>query len=104
MGGDLDINLDQHILMSGSTISPQDLHEAAEQFKQASKDTLGIAKRLEDVADQLEKKWAGASKQVFYQQYQQWSQASGGFAVLLNNIAQELHTMADRYEHVDRKF
>ena len=91
-------------MMSGSMISPQDLHEAAEQFRQAGKDTLEIAKRLEKVTGQMEKKWEGASKQVFYQQYQQWNESSGGFAVLLNNIAQELHAMAERYEHVDQKF
>ncbi len=90
--------------MSGATVSPPDLHEAAEQFKQASKDTLEIAERLDKVTGQLEKKWESASKQVFYQQYQQWSQASGSFAMLLNNIAQELHAMAERYEHIDQKF
>jgi WXG100 family type VII secretion target len=90
--------------MSGAKISPQDLHEAAKEFQNAGKDTLEIAKRLEKITSQLEKKWDGASKQVFYKQYQQWSQASGGFAVLLNNISQELHAMAERYEHVDQKF
>ncbi len=90
--------------MSGATISPQDLHEVAEQFMQAGKDTLEIAKRLENVTSQLEKKWAGANKQVFYEQYQQWNQASGSFAILLSNIAQELNAMAERYEHVDQKF
>lgn len=46
-------------MMSGSMISPQDLHEAAEQFRQAGKDTLEIAKRLEKVTGQMEKKWEG---------------------------------------------
>ena len=90
--------------MSGAKISPQDLHEAAKEFQEASKDTLEIAKRLENIINRLEGNWDGASKQVFYKQYQQWSQASGGFAILLNNISQELHAMADRYEHVDQKF
>jgi WXG100 family type VII secretion target len=90
--------------MSNTKIPTQDLHEAAEEFKQAGNDTMEIAKRLEKVASQLEKKWGGASKQVFYQQYQQWNQLSGGFAILLNNIAQELHAMAERYEDVDQKF
>ncbi len=90
--------------MSGATVSPQDLHEAAEEFKKAGQDTSEIAKRLDKVIGQLEKKWEGASKQVFYQQYEQWGQASGGFETLLNNIARELHAMAERYEHVDKKF
>ncbi len=87
-----------------SAISPQDLHHAAEEFAKASSDTLEIAKRLENVATHLEKKWEGAAKQVFYQQYKEWHHASGGFAALLSNIAKELRAMAERYEQVDRKF
>jgi WXG100 family type VII secretion target len=90
--------------MSGSTIYSHDLHEAAEQFKLASKDTLEISKRLDNTISQLDKKWEGASKQVFYKQYQQWSQAEEGFMIFLNSIAQELNAMADRYEQIDQKF
>lgn len=87
-----------------STISPSDLHHAAEEFTRASSDTLEIAKRLENVTGSLEKKWEGAAKQVFYQQYKEWRQISGGFASLLGNIAKELHAMAERHEQVDKKF
>jgi len=87
-----------------NTISPPDLHHAAEEFARASNDTLEIAKRLENITGCLEKKWEGAAKQVFYQQYKEWHQVSGGFASLLSNIAKELHAMAERHEHIDQKF
>jgi WXG100 family type VII secretion target len=85
-------------------ISPQDLHHAAEEFSQASSDTLEIAKRLDNVTGSLEKKWAGAAKQAFFQQYKEWRQVSAGFAVLLSNIAKELDGMAEHYEQVDKNF
>jgi WXG100 family type VII secretion target len=87
-----------------ATISSQDLNGAAEEFSKASKETLEIAKRLEHATGLLQKKWEGAAKQVFYSQYKEWHQAAGGFAMLLSNIARELHAMAERYEHVDDKF
>ena len=82
-------------------IPSSDLHQAAEEFSKAKKETLAIIKRLEKTTTALEDQWAGATKQVFYKHYQDWMQQMEGFNHLLGVISQEMHAMADRFEDID---
>jgi WXG100 family type VII secretion target len=82
-------------------IPPTELHQAAEEFSKAKKETEAIIKRLEKTTSSLEDQWGGATQQVFYKHYKDWMQQVEGFNHLLGVISQEMHAMADRFEDID---
>jgi len=84
-------------------LSPNDLHSAAEEFSKAHKELQTILERLSDTMASLEDKWSGTSQQMFYKYYTEWQTHIEGFNHLLDVAAKEMHAMADRFEHLDKK-
>ncbi len=89
--------------MTEIIIHGEDLHEAASQFKTASKDMLTSMKTLDDSVTGLEKKWAGATQQVFYTKYKDLHRSMQGISALMGNIARELDALADRMSSIDEE-
>ena len=88
--------------MAELVISSEDLHRAAREFAQASKDSQAVIKRLEKATGVLEEKWSGVTQEMFYKHYREWRSQMGGFAILLNGISQQLNAIADRFDQADR--
>lgn len=88
--------------MSEIQISPIELQEAAEEFRQASMDSQALMDRLDTTMDGIERKWSGSAQQVFYQSYAQWRVHFSGLAMLLGDISQELEALAERFLREDR--
>jgi WXG100 family type VII secretion target len=89
--------------MSEILIHGDDLQQAASQFKSAGKKIATSQKDLDDAISSLEKKWSGASQQIFYRKYKDLHQAMEGMSALMNNIANELVAMADHMSNIDTK-
>lgn len=83
-------------------IPSEELHVVAKEFSTASKESQAIIDRLDKATKNLEEKWAGATQQVFYKHYTDWQAHMRIYATLLNNIAQELHGLAERFEQIDK--
>lgn len=83
-------------------IPSDELHFVAKEFASASKESQVILDRLEKATNQLEGKWAGATRQVFYKHYVEWQIHMRNQASILNNIAQEIHGLAERFEKLDK--
>ena len=88
--------------MADLLVQPEELCKTAQEFLKASKELLTINKRLSESTGELEKKWAGATRQVFYKRYEELKQYMEGMSGLMKNISQELQAMAERYEHADQ--
>jgi WXG100 family type VII secretion target len=83
-------------------VPAEELHIVASEFSTASKESQVIIDRLGKVTKQLEEKWVGATQQAFYKHYTEWEAHMRIYATLLNNIADELHGLAERFEKIDR--
>jgi WXG100 family type VII secretion target len=83
-------------------IQPEELYKTAQDFLKASKDLMAINKRLNKSTGELEKKWAGASRQVFYKRSEELKQYMEGMSGLMKNISQEMQAMAERFERADK--
>jgi WXG100 family type VII secretion target len=83
-------------------IKPEELYKTAQEFLKASNELLAINKRLSESTGELEKKWAGASKQVFYKRSEELKQYMEGMSGLMKNISQEMQAMAERFERADQ--
>lgn len=88
--------------MADLLIQPEELYKSAQDFLKASKDLQTINKRLSRSTSNLEKKWAGASRQVFYKRYEELKQYMEGMSGLMKNISQEMQAMAERFERADQ--
>jgi WXG100 family type VII secretion target len=88
--------------MTDLLIQPEELYKSAQDFLKASKDLEMINKRLSRTTSNLEKKWAGASRQVFYKRYEELKQYMEGMSGLMKNISQEMQAMAERFEKADQ--
>lgn len=88
--------------MNDMSLHTDELRQGAEEFSQAGKELQEIVKHLDETTQALERKWSGASQQVFYQQYGELRQYVDGFTVLLANISKEMHAIAERFEKADR--
>jgi len=83
-------------------IQPDELYKTAQEFLKASNELMAINKRLSESTGELEKKWAGASQQVFYKRSEELKQYMEGMSGLMKSISQEVHAMAERFEHADQ--
>jgi WXG100 family type VII secretion target len=88
--------------MSEFAVQPDELRRSAGDFDQAGKDIAEVIKKLDDSTGELEKKWEGASRQVFFKQYKQMRGYIEAISSLMANISTEMKAMADRYEEADR--
>ena len=87
--------------MAEILIHGDDLQQAAGQFKQAGSNMQASMKDLDKTISVLEKKWSGSTQQVFYRKYKDLHQAMEGMSALMNNIALEMSTMAERMKDID---
>lgn len=87
--------------MSEITIPGEELQKTAAQFVKSGKDLAVSMKELDDAISSLERKWSGSTQQIFYQKYKDLHQAMEGMRVLMNNVALEMNTMADRMQRID---
>jgi WXG100 family type VII secretion target len=87
--------------MTSLKVRVEDLHVAAKEFGEASKESQATLLRMEKAMTTLESKWSGASQQVFYREYKEVKTVMGGMAILLKQIARELTVLADEYKRAD---
>ena len=89
--------------MARILVTPEEVHNVANQFSQASQESQDMINRLESTMSNLEPQWEGMMKQRFYQEYQNWRNQMRSFVDLLNQIGQELHAIADRFAAADQQ-
>ena len=89
--------------MARILVTPEEVHNVANQFSQASQESQDMINRLESTMSNLEPQWEGMTKQRFYQEYQNWRNQMRSFVDLLNQISQELHAIADRFAAADQQ-
>jgi WXG100 family type VII secretion target len=89
------------LFMSEILIHKEDLQQTASQFKNASSNILASMNELDNAISLLERKWSGSTQQIFYRKYKDLHQAMEGMNALMNNIAKEMNTMADRMNKID---
>lgn len=87
--------------MTEILIHRDDLQQAAGQFKHASSNMQVSMKDLDNAISLLERKWSGSTQQVFYRKYKDLHQAMEGLSALMNNIALDMSTMAERMNAID---
>jgi WXG100 family type VII secretion target len=83
-------------------VAPEQVHQVANQFKQASSSSQEMVTRLQTTMSNLQPEWEGMTSQRFYGEFQQWQQSMTQFVQLLNNIGQELDAIADRFAAADQ--
>jgi WXG100 family type VII secretion target len=88
--------------MTDTQVQPEELYKSAQDFSKASKDLQAINKRLIRSTSNLENKWAGASRQVFYRRFEELKEYMEGMSSLMKNISQEMQAMAERFQKADQ--
>lgn len=82
-------------------IAPEMLHEAAGAFAKAKEENQKQIKELEAAIKKVQTAWPNAANQGFFQNYKTWEEHMQGFLILLDQIAKDLHAIADRFERAD---
>lgn len=88
--------------MARIKVTPEQVHEVANQFKQASQQSQEIVNRLQSTMSSLQPEWEGMTQQRFYGEYEQWRNSMNQFVQLLQSIAQQLDAIADRFAAADQ--
>jgi WXG100 family type VII secretion target len=83
-------------------ISPEVLIEASGAFDKAKEDNQKQIKELETAIKKVQAAWPNAAKQGFFQTYKMWEEHMQGFSVLLEQIATDLHAIAERFQETDK--
>lgn len=83
-------------------IQPEQVRQTAGQFRTASQESGAIINRLQGQIGALSQEWEGVTKERFYQEFEQWQRAMAQFVELLDGIGLQLHSIAERFESVDR--
>ena len=89
--------------MTRIAITPEQVHDVANQFNGASQQSDQVVNRLESTVNGLAARWEGMAKQRFYGDYEIWRSSMRGFVQLLGEISQELHAIADRFSAADQQ-
>ena len=89
--------------MTRIAITPEQVHDVANQFNGVSQQSEQVVNRLEATVSNLAATWEGMAKQRFYGDYETWRSSMRGFVQLLNQVSQELHTIADRFSAADQQ-
>ena len=82
-------------------VLPDELFEAAKDFRDASADTSEIVTRLEERVRRLENSWSDAGEQTFHRYYREWHTHVQGFVAVLDAIAEDMEVIAQNYMSVD---
>ncbi|GEM_PF-965942 len=70
------------------TVTPDDLHVTAQQYRSAANDILGLLGSLDANASNLTSGWTGRSVASFHKLWDRWHKE-------LYDLAQAMHTIAD---------
>ena len=89
--------------MATIRISPDQVRNVANQFKQKSSESSSMASQLQSAVNGLEAEWEGLAKQRFYGDFTQWHQQMQKYAELLNSIGSELDRIATTLETTDQQ-
>ena len=89
--------------MAKITIAPEEVHQAASKFEQASGQSQEIVSSLQSLMGNMQPQWEGMTSQRFYQDYEQWRTSMTQFVELLSKIGTELHAIADRFAAADQQ-
>lgn len=88
--------------MARIKITPDQIRQVGNQFKQASQQSNDMVSKLQSTMSGMEGEWEGLTKQRFYQEFQQWRTSMNQFVELLNGIGQQLDTIAARFQAADQ--
>ena len=88
--------------MARIKITPDQVRQVGNQFKQASQQSNDMVSKLQSTMSGMEGEWEGLTKQRFYQEFQQWRTSMNQFVELLNGIGQQLDAIAARFEAADQ--
>jgi len=88
--------------MARIKITPDQVRQVGNQFKQASQQSNEMVSRLQNTMNSMEPEWEGLTKERFYQEFQQWRTSMNQFVELLNGIGQQLDAIAARFEAADQ--
>jgi WXG100 family type VII secretion target len=88
--------------MARIKVTPEEVHQVASQFKQASSQSQEMVQRLQQTMGNLQPNWEGMTQQRFYGEYEQWRNSMNQFVQLLGQIAQQLDAIADRFAQADQ--
>ena len=89
--------------MARIKITPGQVRNVANQFRQASHESSDIVNRLNSALGQLEPEWEGITKQRFWSEYQAWRNSMQQFIRLLESIGQQLDAIAARFASADQQ-
>ena len=89
--------------MARIRITPEQVHQVAVQFKQASSQSDQMVKQLTNTINNLQGEWEGMTKERFYSEFQQWSTSMRQFVQLLDQIGQQLDAIADKFRAIDEQ-
>lgn len=82
-------------------ISPETLREAGHVFLAAKEANEKQIKDLETAIKKVEAAWPNASKQNFFQTYKLWEEHMQGFTAMMDQIAKDILSIADRFSEAD---
>lgn len=89
--------------MSGRIlISPEQVDQVANQFKQSSEQSQQIVSSLTQSINGMEGQWEGMTKQRFFTEFQEASKQMQSFVQTLNSISTELTAIAQKFRSVDQ--
>jgi len=89
--------------MARILVTPEQVHEVANQFNSASQESEQMVQRLESTMGNLAPNWDGMTAQRFYGDYENWRTNMRTFVELLAQVSQELHAIADRFAAADQQ-
>lgn len=88
--------------MARIKVTPEQVHQVANQFKQASTQSQEMVSRLGSTMSGMQPEWEGMTQQRFYSDYEQWKTSMTQFVQLLNQIGTQLDAIADRFTAADQ--
>jgi WXG100 family type VII secretion target len=90
-------------MMARILVTPEQVHDVANQFNNASQESEQMVQRLEGTMNNLSPNWDGMTAQRFYGDYENWRNNMRQFVQLLAQVSQELHSIADRFAAADQQ-
>lgn len=88
--------------MTRIRITPEQVRQVGNQFKQASAQSDQMVNQLRNTINSLQGDWEGMTKERFYGEFQQWATSMTQFVQLLNQIGQQLEAIAERFRGLDQ--
>ncbi|WP_106765957.1 WXG100 family type VII secretion target [Paenibacillus faecalis] len=82
-------------------ITPEQVEQVANQFKQSSEQSQQIVNSLTQSVNGMEGQWDGMTKQRFFQEFQEASRLMNSFVLTLESISTELKAIAQKFRMAD---